>query len=121
MKALHKLKERLRSLADHTLFRVLFLGALSLLVIAASFYISVCVTKQPSDAGRGGAIVVALSFYFLLHPEKVDSSVPQHGISHIEKLLQKEANLLISLMSVLGTLAWGFLDIFAKRLIQGHW
>lgn len=118
MKILYKLKEFLRGLADHTIARLVIIGFFSLSIIVISFCISIWVTKNPSDAGRGGAVVVALSFYIILRPNHhVHPSVPAEGRQHIQNLLQKETNLLLSCMSVLGTLAWGFLDRLAECLI----
>ncbi len=79
---------------------------------------SLYITKNPSDAGRGGAIVVALSFYFILRPNHhVHSYVPEPDKPYIKGILEKETATLLSFMSVIGTLAWGFLDILAAYFI----
>ncbi|MNG21518.1 hypothetical protein D3C84_1058960 [compost metagenome] len=97
---------------------MLFLGFVSLSIIVISFCIAILVTKNPNDAGRGGAIVVAMSFYFILRPDHhVHPRVPLDGQRHVKTLLEKEDNILLSFMSILGTLAWGFLDILAAKLI----
>tara|TARA_R110000787_G_scaffold209044_1_gene319106 strand:+ start:8228 stop:8599 length:372 start_codon:yes stop_codon:yes gene_type:complete len=114
-----KFRERLKGFADSTLARCIVVGIIALIMIAASFLISVFITKNPSDAGRGGAVVVAMSFYFLLRSKhEIASSVPPDGQKYLHTLLDKETNILVSIMSVLGTLAWGFMDIPAACFID---
>lgn len=106
---------------DHTLVRSILWGLLSLSIIIISFCVSIFLTRDPADAGRGGAVVVAISFYFILQSRDVHPLVSsEDGKKHIQSLLDKEANRLLSLMSIVGTLAWGFLDILAKFFISAH-
>ncbi|MGA4472906.1 hypothetical protein ACPA2M_08020 [Ectopseudomonas chengduensis] len=113
-----KIKESLKGLLDYTGVRLVLLASFSLIIILIGFFVSIYVTKNPNDAGRGGAVVVALSFYFILRPNHhVHSYVPEADRPYIQGLLEKETAILLSFMSVIGTLAWGFLDILAAYFI----
>lgn len=119
MAELQKFFEKIKNLFDSTRIRCMTVGIVSFFIILSFFLISVLWTKNPADANRGGAIVVAMSFYFLLRSGHIIGSyVPDKGRVYVEKLLDRETKVLLSIMSIMGTISWGFLDIFAIFFIS---
>lgn len=110
--------ERVKAFLDSTIVLSVLTGAITVAIIFASLSISVWVTEDPQDASRGGAIVVAMSFYFILRNVRVvDPKLSNDGKVHIEAQIEKENRILLSIMSIGGTLAWGFLDIVAEFML----
>lgn len=113
----------------------------------ASFLISIFITKNPTDAGRGGAICVMLSFYSMfanrvsqkqfidsfklkLDPDKsreTDLSKLEADYFRFKKIMvksaeqldanDKESKSIAILGGLLGTLVWGFADLLADVFI----
>lgn len=113
-----KAKELFKNIFDSTGVRAIGVGTLAISVIVISFVIAIFVTKNPDDAGRGGAFVVAISFYYILKDVRItDSRLSREGQTYLERQIDRESRILLSVMSITGTLAWGFLDIVAECIL----
>lgn len=112
-------KERFKSILDSTAVRSVLVGLFCLAVLIVSLIVSVWFTKNPDDAARGGAVVVAMSFYYILKNVRIiDPNRSPEVQTYIEAKIDKEHKILLSIMSITGSLAWGFLDIVAEFILM---
>jgi len=103
----------------------LFALIVGLLFCIFGLLVALFITNNPADAGRGGAVTVMISFYFLFMDSDLKESVvnivkrrvynDSEALGNIERNLsiyiEKKRNRYISFCGVCGTLFWGFGDI----------
>ena len=114
-----KTREKIKDILDSSLTRAIIIGLFSLSIILLALFYSIFVSKTPEDANRGGAIVVAISFIYIIKDARTaDPNLSTKAKSYIEAQIQKEDRTLLSVMSFGGTIAWGFMDILARFIIN---
>ncbi len=97
---------------------------IGLVACIAGVAVAVLWTHDSADAGRGGAVAVALSFFILFqnhdsartsyNDEKSDLATRSHNALGALLDISDKQRLPLTLTSVLGTLVWGFADILAR-------
>jgi len=92
--------------------------SLSFLISISTLIITAKCSYDPSNAGRGGAVVVTCSFFFIFPfyglLAKKSSSLPvqEKEIGRWKTIFDLERNITLAAVAVTGTLFWGFADLF---------